>query len=77
MAILINELPGREFSLQRGFRQGDLLSLFLFDIIVEGPSVLFSLATNAGYFKGRKADDAWYALYLSFNMQMTLIFFIE
>jgi len=60
MAILINELLGRKFSLQRGLRQGDLLSPFLFDIIVEGPSVLFSLAINAGYFKGLKADDAWY-----------------
>jgi hypothetical protein len=28
MAILINELPGREFSLQRGLRQGDLYPHF-------------------------------------------------
>jgi hypothetical protein len=51
-AILINGSPSPEFSLQRGLRQGDPLSTFLFDIEVEGLSVLFQRTSDVGYFKG-------------------------
>jgi hypothetical protein len=52
LAILINGSPSREFSMERGLRQGDTLSPFLFDIAVQGLTVLFNRASNSGYFKG-------------------------
>jgi len=52
LAILINGSPSREFSMKRGFRQGGPLSPFLFDIAVQGPTVLFNRASDSGYFKG-------------------------
>jgi len=52
LAILINGSPSREFSMERGLRQGDTLSPFFFDIAVQGLTVLFNRASNSGYFKG-------------------------
>ncbi|XP_061983093.1 uncharacterized protein LOC133702794 [Populus nigra] len=47
LAILINGSPSREFSMERGLRQGDPLSSFLFDIAVQGPIVLFNRASDS------------------------------
>ena len=51
LVILINSSPSREFSMERGLRQGDPLSPFLFDIAVQGLTVLFNKASDSGYFK--------------------------
>ncbi|XP_034923197.1 uncharacterized protein [Populus alba] len=51
LAILINGSPNREFSMERGLRHGDPLSPFLFDIVVQGLTVLLNKALASGYFK--------------------------
>ena len=57
--VLINGSPTNEFSLQRGLRQGDPLSPFLFDIAVEGLTVLFNRAFSIGYFRGLEIDHGF------------------
>lgn len=42
---------------QRGFRQGDLLSPFLFAIVEEGLAVIVSKEKEMGFFKGMKYGD--------------------
>ncbi|KAK2663529.1 hypothetical protein Ddye_002103 [Dipteronia dyeriana] len=43
-SVLVNESPSRQFRLERGLRQGNPLSPFLFNIPVEGLSALFKKA---------------------------------
>lgn len=45
-SILINGCPTSPFKLQRGLRQGDPLSPFLFDLAVEPLNLLFQKATH-------------------------------
>jgi hypothetical protein len=66
LAILINGSPGREFSLERGLRQGDPLSPFLFDIAVQGLTVLFNRASASGYFKGLQTAPGHYITHLQY-----------
>lgn len=40
MSVLVNGNPSREFGMQRRFRQGEPLTLFLFTIMAEGLSGL-------------------------------------
>lgn len=40
MSILVNDSASREIALQKGLRQGDPLSPFIFNIVVEGLDVL-------------------------------------
>ncbi|XP_073263045.1 uncharacterized protein [Populus alba] len=66
LAILINGSPSREFSLERGLRQGDPLSPFLFDIAVQGLTVLFNRASASGYFKGLQTTPRHYLTHLQY-----------
>jgi len=51
-SVLVNGCPTYEFPIERGLRQGDLLSPFLFLLVVEGFSVLMSSSVEAGLFHG-------------------------
>lgn len=55
-SILINGSPMDEYKLERGLRQGDLLSLFLFLIATKGLSILMTRATELGFFEGAKIE---------------------
>ncbi|GJV52409.1 RNA-directed DNA polymerase, eukaryota, reverse transcriptase zinc-binding domain protein [Tanacetum coccineum] len=56
-SILINGSPTREFNINRGLRQGDPLSPFLFIIAMEGLHVAMEDAKAAGLFKGFKINS--------------------
>ncbi|XP_028094398.1 uncharacterized protein LOC114294466 [Camellia sinensis] len=52
--VLVNGSPSEEFSPQRGLRQGDPLSPFLFNLVVEGLHMLLSRACELNLIKGVK-----------------------
>lgn len=52
VAILINGSPSPFFKLQRGLRQGDPISPFLFNIAVEPLNLLFNKAISLNLWKG-------------------------
>ncbi|XP_071726806.1 uncharacterized mitochondrial protein AtMg01250-like [Rutidosis leptorrhynchoides] len=52
VSVLVNGSPTPEFSLQKGIRQGDPLSPFLFLIAGEGLNFLANAASNLGHIKG-------------------------
>ncbi|XP_071700638.1 uncharacterized protein [Rutidosis leptorrhynchoides] len=52
ISILINGSPTKEFSLERGVRQCDPLSPFLFILAAEGLNLLVKAALDKGLFKG-------------------------
>jgi len=49
-SILVNGSPTDEFKLERGFRQDDPLSHFLFVIVVEGLNVMMKAFVEANLF---------------------------
>ena len=51
-SILINGSPTHEFNIQRGLRQGDPLSPFLFIIAMEGLHIAMEDAMVAGLYSG-------------------------
>ncbi|GJY05409.1 RNA-directed DNA polymerase, eukaryota [Tanacetum coccineum] len=53
-SILVNGSPTSEFKVQRGLRQGDPLSPFLFILAVEALNVALLEATNNNFFHGVK-----------------------
>ncbi|GJU81535.1 reverse transcriptase domain, reverse transcriptase zinc-binding domain protein [Tanacetum coccineum] len=55
--VLINESPSKEFKMERGLKQGDPLSPFLFLIIAEVLQVMIIESCNKGIFKGLSLDD--------------------
>ncbi|XP_028101365.1 uncharacterized protein LOC114300709 [Camellia sinensis] len=52
VSILVNGSPTEEFQPQKGLRQGDPLSPFLFIIAAEGLNLLLGRAIEKGLFKG-------------------------
>nr|GEY87991.1 reverse transcriptase domain, reverse transcriptase zinc-binding domain protein [Tanacetum cinerariifolium]GEZ40503.1 reverse transcriptase domain, reverse transcriptase zinc-binding domain protein [Tanacetum cinerariifolium] len=57
LSILVNGSPTDEFGLERGVRQGDPISLFLFILAVEGLNALVSKAVEKSIFKGVLVGD--------------------
>lgn len=51
-SVLVNGCPTDEFPLERGLRQGDPLSLFLFLLPAEGLNVMMKLVVEVGLFRG-------------------------
>nr|GEX57649.1 hypothetical protein [Tanacetum cinerariifolium] len=52
VSVLVNESPTQEFNMEKGLRQGDPLSPFLFIIIVEALYVAILEASYSGLYKG-------------------------
>ncbi|XP_071694441.1 uncharacterized mitochondrial protein AtMg01250-like [Rutidosis leptorrhynchoides] len=52
ISVLVNGSPTNEFKLERGIRQGDPLSSFLFIITAEGLNVLTKKTIEGGLYKG-------------------------
>ncbi|XP_071728212.1 uncharacterized mitochondrial protein AtMg01250-like [Rutidosis leptorrhynchoides] len=52
ISVLVNGSPTNKFSLERGVRQGDPLSPFLFIIAAEGLSILTKTVIENGLYKG-------------------------
>nr|GEX28088.1 RNA-directed DNA polymerase, eukaryota, reverse transcriptase zinc-binding domain protein [Tanacetum cinerariifolium] len=52
ISILLNGSPTKEFTMERGLRQGDPLSPFLFLLVAEALQVMMIDACNKGIFKG-------------------------
>ncbi|XP_028111966.1 uncharacterized protein LOC114310213 [Camellia sinensis] len=52
VTVLVNGSPTAEFSPQKGLRQGDPLSSFLFNIVAEGLNILLERAKEKGLIKG-------------------------
>ncbi|KAK0607568.1 hypothetical protein LWI29_016836 [Acer saccharum] len=52
ISVLVNRSPTAEFSMERGLRQGDPLSPFLFNLVVESLSGCFKKATGLGLVRG-------------------------
>ncbi|GKG02295.1 cysteine-rich receptor-like protein kinase, partial [Tanacetum coccineum] len=57
MSILVNGYPSEEFGLERGVRQGDPLSHFLFILAAEGLNAIVSEAAEKGIFRGVVVGD--------------------
>lgn len=52
ISVLVDGSPTDEFSPQKGLRQGDPLSPFLFNLVAEGLNMLLTRAQQLGLFKG-------------------------
>ncbi|GJT44119.1 putative RNA-directed DNA polymerase, eukaryota, reverse transcriptase zinc-binding domain protein [Tanacetum coccineum] len=57
VSVLINGSSSKEFKMERGLRQGDPLSSFLFLIVAEALQVMIIEACNKGIFKGLSLGD--------------------
>ncbi|GJW79771.1 RNA-directed DNA polymerase, eukaryota, reverse transcriptase zinc-binding domain protein [Tanacetum coccineum] len=57
VSVLINGSPSKEFKMERGLRQGDQLSPFLFLIVAEALEVMIIEACNKSILKGLSLGD--------------------
>ena len=56
-SILLNGSPSNFFGSSRGIQQGDPLSPFLFDIVIEALSCMLDVAASTGQFSGFSAGS--------------------
>ncbi|PNX57827.1 receptor-like kinase [Trifolium pratense] len=56
-SVLVNGCPTDEFPLERGLRQGDPLSHFLFLLAAEGLNVLMEAIVTRNFFTGYNMDE--------------------
>ncbi|GKC24381.1 hypothetical protein Tco_1026531 [Tanacetum coccineum] len=56
ISILVNGSPSAEFKMERGIRQGDPLSSFLFFLVAEALQMATLEACNMGFFNGLKIN---------------------
>lgn len=54
LSILVNGSPTKDFLVERGLRQGDPRSPFLFTLVLKGLASLVKKAAKLGKFKGYK-----------------------
>ncbi|KAK2636690.1 hypothetical protein Ddye_031482 [Dipteronia dyeriana] len=67
VSVLVNGSPTREFRVKRGLRQGDPLSPFLFNVAVEGLTVLLRKTASMDMLKGIFfGDETVHVLHLQF-----------
>lgn len=57
VSILVNGSPTPQFTPEKGLRQGDPLSPFLFNIVTEGLNVLLTRAKDMGLIRGIKVGS--------------------
>ncbi|GKB27798.1 RNA-directed DNA polymerase, eukaryota, reverse transcriptase zinc-binding domain protein [Tanacetum coccineum] len=69
ISILINGSLSKEFKMERGLRQGDPLSPFLFLIVAEALQISIIEACNSGLFSGVSLVDGGFNISL-YNMRM-------
>lgn len=74
ISIQLNGSPSEEFSIERGVRQGDPLSPFLFNIAVEGLNCLLDKAASLGLIEGIYTSRSAPSLSLLQFANDTLIF---
>nr|GEV17687.1 RNA-directed DNA polymerase, eukaryota, reverse transcriptase zinc-binding domain protein [Tanacetum cinerariifolium] len=63
-SILVNGSPTGEFQFQKGLKQGDPLSLFLFLLIMESLHLSFQYLVNEGLFKGVSVSSSLHLSHL-------------
>lgn len=57
VSVLVNGSPTKEVRMERGLRQGDPISPFLFLIVAEGFNMLMKKAVDNGKFNGYKFEN--------------------
>ena len=72
ISILINGSPSKPFRMERGLRQGDPLSPFLFTIIAEVLSRMLQKASSLGLIRGLSVGKQNIYIYRIYNLWMTL-----
>ncbi|GKD62672.1 RNA-directed DNA polymerase, eukaryota, reverse transcriptase zinc-binding domain protein, partial [Tanacetum coccineum] len=58
-SVIVNGSPTSEFQFQRGLKQGDSLSSFLFILIMESLHISFQRVVDAGMFSGIAMGTSW------------------
>ncbi|XP_058726535.1 uncharacterized mitochondrial protein AtMg01250-like [Vicia villosa] len=73
MSVLVNGSPTKEFTVEKGLRQGDRLSSFLFVLITEGLTSLVRKAVGIGSFQGMDINDKCFVDILQFADDTLLV----
>ena len=58
VSVMINGSPSNEFKMERGLRQGDPLSQFLFLLVVEALQAAILESCDKGFYKGLSLADS-------------------
>ncbi|GAU28878.1 hypothetical protein TSUD_293300 [Trifolium subterraneum] len=67
-SVLVNGSPTADFKVEKGLRQGDPLSPFLFLIVAEGLTKMVNQAVELDYYKGFKVSD---------NLKFNILQFVD